>query len=133
MSEVPSAGTLHDMLIILMGVSGSGKTTLGTGIATEWGLPFFEGDKFHRPANVENMAAGIPLQDEDRWPWLNALGAAVRARQPGIGCERYWVIPHCLFGCMFLPTFSLLYRRPGIAHPVPDRDIRRDDRLRDEY
>jgi len=68
-----------------MGVSGSGKSTLGTAIAAEWGMAFFDGDTFQPPSNIQKMAAGIALQDDDRWPWLNALGAAVRAREPGSG------------------------------------------------
>jgi len=68
-----------------MGVSGSGKSTLGTKIAAEWGIPFFDGDKFQPPGNIQKMAAGIALQDDDRWPWLNALGAAVSTRELGSG------------------------------------------------
>jgi carbohydrate kinase (thermoresistant glucokinase family) len=72
-------------VIILVGVSGSGKSTLGTAIAAEWGMAFFDGDEFQPPGNIQKMAAGIALQDDDRWPWLNALAAAVCAREPGSG------------------------------------------------
>jgi len=61
-------------LIIVMGVSGSGKSTVGQGIAQEMGWEFAEGDDFHSEANVAKMAAGYPLTDEDRWPWLRAIG-----------------------------------------------------------
>jgi hypothetical protein len=74
-----------ETVIILMGVSGSGKSTLGTTIAAEWIMPFFDGDKFQPPGNIQKMAAGIALQDDDRWPWLNALGTAVSARESGNG------------------------------------------------
>lgn len=53
-----------------MGVSGSGKTTVGRQLAARLGWAFEEGDSLHPVANIEKMAAGIPLTDEDRWPWL---------------------------------------------------------------
>jgi len=56
-----------------MGVSGSGKTTVGSALARRLGWPFIEGDDFHPPANVAKMAAGHPLTDADRAPWLAAL------------------------------------------------------------
>jgi gluconokinase len=56
-----------------MGVSGTGKTTVGKALAAELGWAFIEGDDFHPVANVEKMTAGIPLTDEDRCPWLQAL------------------------------------------------------------
>ena len=64
-------------LIIVMGVSGSGKTTLGRGLADRLGWEFLEGDDLHPEGNVAKMSAGIPLTDEDREPWLAALGAGL--------------------------------------------------------
>lgn len=61
------------MVIILMGVSGAGKTTLGARLAEALGWRFLEGDAFHPPENVAKMAAGIPLTDQDRLPWLQRL------------------------------------------------------------
>jgi gluconokinase len=61
-------------LIVVMGVAGSGKTTVASGLAEKLGVPFVEGDSLHPIANVKKMAAGIPLSDEDRWPWLRAIG-----------------------------------------------------------
>jgi gluconokinase len=61
------------MVIILMGVSGSGKTTIGHLLAATLGWRFYDGDDFHPPANVARMRQGIPLTDDDRWPWLQAL------------------------------------------------------------
>ena len=61
------------MVIILMGVSGSGKTTIGRGLADELGWKFYDGDDFHPRANVEKMARGVPLDDDDRAPWLESL------------------------------------------------------------
>lgn len=59
--------------IVVMGVSGSGKTTVATSLAERMGRPFAEADEFHPQANVEKMAAGIPLTDDDRWPWLRTV------------------------------------------------------------
>ena len=61
-------------LIVVMGVAGSGKTTIASGLAETFGVPFVEGDSLHPPANVKKMASGIPLTDDDRWPWLEAIG-----------------------------------------------------------
>ncbi|KAL4421263.1 hypothetical protein ABPG75_010554 [Micractinium tetrahymenae] len=61
-----------------MGVSGCGKSTVGALLADALGCSFHEGDEFHPPANVRKMQAGIPLTDEDRWPWLECLAAIVQ-------------------------------------------------------
>jgi gluconokinase len=62
-------------IVLVMGVSGSGKTTVATGVAYGEGWILLEGDKFHPLANVAKMKAGIPLTDEDRWPWLRAIAS----------------------------------------------------------
>jgi gluconokinase len=67
------------MIVVLMGVCGSGKTVVGQALATDLGWPFFDGDDFHPPANVAKMAAGTPLVDADRWPWLDRLAAEMAA------------------------------------------------------
>jgi gluconokinase len=59
--------------VVVMGVSGAGKTTVARGISELTGLRFAEADEFHSAANVARMRAGVPLDDEDRWPWLRAL------------------------------------------------------------
>lgn len=61
------------MVLVMMGVSGTGKTTIGKALAAALGWAFVEGDDFHPVANIEKMKAGIPLNDEDRRPWLQAL------------------------------------------------------------
>lgn len=62
-----------------MGVSGSGKSTVGMALAEALGWSFIEGDRFHSPENVEKMAAGVPLKDEDRWKWLQRLADEIRS------------------------------------------------------
>ncbi|MFP3852843.1 MAG: gluconokinase [Anaerolineales bacterium] len=61
------------MVVIIMGVSGSGKTTIGRLLADRMDWRFFDADAFHPPENVQKMSAGIPLDDEDRRPWLSKL------------------------------------------------------------
>jgi gluconokinase len=61
------------MIVILMGVTGTGKTTIGTLLSKQTGWPYAEGDDYHSEANKAKMHAGIPLNDEDRAPWLAAL------------------------------------------------------------
>lgn len=65
------------MVVILFGVTGAGKTVVGRLLAEELGWSFYEGDTFHPPASVEKMRHGVPLSDEDRWPWLDALRTLV--------------------------------------------------------
>jgi gluconokinase len=61
------------MVLLLMGVTASGKTTVGHLLRDQLGWPFYDGDDFHPPANIEKMSKGIPLTDDDRRPWLAAL------------------------------------------------------------
>jgi gluconokinase len=64
----------HSQIVLVMGVAGSGKTTIARGVAGALAWAFAEGDEFHPAANVSKMAAGVPLTDDDRWPWLDAIG-----------------------------------------------------------
>jgi gluconokinase len=73
--------------LVVMGVSGSGKTTVATEVARRLGWEFTEGDDHHPAANVEKMRAGIPLGDDDRWPWLRELAAWIgRHEEEGRSC-----------------------------------------------
>jgi gluconokinase len=73
------------MIIVVMGVCGCGKTTVGRALAESLGWPFHDADDFHPPANVAKMAAGIPLTDDDRWPWLDRIADAMRRALAGDG------------------------------------------------
>jgi gluconokinase len=66
------------MIVVLMGVSGSGKTTIGTLLAERTGAAFADADDYHPAANKAKMAAGIPLTDEDRQPWLEVLNGLLK-------------------------------------------------------
>lgn len=61
-------------VIVVMGVSGAGKSAVGSALAQYLGAVFIDSDSLHPQANVEKMAAGTPLTDEDRWPWLGLVG-----------------------------------------------------------
>jgi gluconokinase len=67
------------MIIVVMGVSGCGKSTIGQQLADRLGWPFFDGDDFHPPANLDKMSRGVPLNDEDRSGWLAAIADRMRA------------------------------------------------------
>ena len=67
--------------IVVMGVSGSGKSTVGAALAQRLRVPFADADDFHPPANIAKMTAGEPLNDDDRYPWLEAIGE--------------WLAKHC--------------------------------------
>lgn len=65
------------MILVVMGVAGAGKSTVGQLLAEALGFDFAEGDDFHPPANVEKMRSGVPLDDADRWPWLDRLAGRI--------------------------------------------------------
>jgi gluconokinase len=67
-------------VVVVMGVAGTGKTTIGPLLAARLGVPYAEGDDFHPEANIAKMTAGTPLDDDDRWPWLDAIGAWAHGR-----------------------------------------------------
>ncbi|MEU4408560.1 gluconokinase [Streptosporangium sp. NPDC023963] len=83
----PSSGAA---LLVVMGVTGSGKTTVGAALSQRLRVPFADADDFHSEANIAKMSDGIPLDDEDRLPWLRAVGAwlAGHAATGGVvGCS----------------------------------------------
>jgi gluconokinase len=68
------------MIVVLAGVSGSGKSTVGESLAGLLGWPFIDGDSLHPAASIAKMRAGVPLTDEDRWPWLEAVAEVLDER-----------------------------------------------------
>jgi gluconokinase len=80
------------MVVIIFGVSGAGKTTIGQLLAEELGWRFYEADDFHSQANIDKMHQGVPLTDEDRWPWLENLGEVIK-RCLAAGENAVWLVP----------------------------------------
>ena len=66
------------MIVVLMGVCGCGKSTVGRALAQELAWTFVDADELHPLTNVEKMASGIPLTDQDRWPWYERIVAELR-------------------------------------------------------
>lgn len=90
-----------------MGVCGAGKTEIGRRLATALGWTFCDADDFHPPSNVEKMRSGEPLDDADRWPWLDALAALLRESVAG----RRSIVLAC-------SALARRYReRLGLPHP----------------
>lgn len=95
--EIPAASAASrtaatPRVLVVMGVSGSGKSTLAAQLATALGWAFLDGDDLHSPANVAKMSAGVPLEDADRWPWLDAIAAWIagqlqRGRSGVVACS----------------------------------------------
>lgn len=74
--------------MVVMGVSGCGKSSVGEALSARLGVPYRDGDDLHPPANVDKMRAGMPLTDEDRWPWLDRVAEVLRTEAPVIvGCS----------------------------------------------
>ena len=71
--------TMNDWRIVVMGVSGCGKSSVGIALAEALGARFIDGDDLHPEANKAKMSAGIPLDDSDRWPWLDLVGQELAA------------------------------------------------------
>ncbi|WP_067825049.1 gluconokinase [Nocardia inohanensis] len=106
---MPAIERTRPYIAVIMGVSGSGKSTVAESLAAQLGWDLLEGDDLHPPANIAKMAAGHPLTDADREPWLEAIAA--------------WIAEHVAAGKSGLVTCSALkhayrdiLRRPLIGH-----------------
>jgi len=98
---------LRTCAVVIMGVCGAGKTEIGRRLAEALDWTFLDADDFHPPANVEKMRTGTPLTDTDRWPWLDALAAALQDATAGRG--------NIVLACSAL---ARRYRdRLGLPHP----------------
>jgi len=80
------------MIVLVMGVSGSGKTTIGEALALKLGWKYLDADDYHPMANIKKMAAGVPLEDSDRWPWLEKINEELlkfqeRRKSVIVGCS----------------------------------------------
>lgn len=69
--------------VVVMGVSGSGKSTIGAALAQRLGVPFVDADDLHPASNIAKMSRGEPLDDADRWPWLETIGQWLAAHPDG--------------------------------------------------
>jgi gluconokinase len=77
------------MILIAMGVSGCGKTTIGEMLAQRLDCGFADADSFHSQANKDKMHKGIPLTDDDRWPWLTSIRASIEEKQAAGATQVY--------------------------------------------
>jgi gluconokinase len=73
-----------NLVVVVMGVSGSGKTTVGRLLATRLAVPYAEADDFHPAENIAKISSGTPLSDDDRRPWLQAIGAWISTQSGGV-------------------------------------------------
>ena len=108
------------IVVLLMGVSGCGKTHVGQLLAERLGWEFLDGDDFHPVENVRKMASGRPLEDADRWPWLEAIrdviGQRIVDRWPAvIGCS---ALKESYRGALGIPTANL-----ALVHLVGDPEL----------
>jgi carbohydrate kinase (thermoresistant glucokinase family) len=83
-NSLPHEATGLPAHVIVMGVSGSGKSTIGALIAERLGVPFIDGDSLHPIENIRKMAGGTPLNDDERAPWLKAVGHALADAADGL-------------------------------------------------
>ena len=118
-------------LVILTGVSGVGKSTFATRLATDIGAHLIEGDDYHSPASISRMRRGLPLCDDDRWPWLEAIAVAANAAASQNAASRIVIScsalkrsyrDHLVTCCEAVPFFVQLNApRAVVAHRLANR------------
>jgi gluconokinase len=120
------------MLILVMGVAGSGKTTVARRLASALGWEYADGDDFHSPENVAKMTAGIPLTDDDRVPWLDALHTAIRQHE---SAGRHVVLACSALKARYRDRICSASTRPTIVYLKADRALvfARMSRRHDHY
>lgn len=92
---------------VIMGVSGCGKSSVGAALGEKLGVPYVDGDDLHPVSNIEKMSKGLPLNDDDRWPWLAKVGETLAASK---GCA--------IIGCSALKRIYRDKIREAVAEPV---------------
>lgn len=115
--------------VVVMGVSGSGKTTLGTTLGEALGLPFVDADDLHPAMNKALMAAGIPLSDVERWPWLEVVAQEILqghalGRPPVVACSALKRAYRDLLRA-HVPDLVFVYL-DGSAQTIADRLMQRE-------
>ena len=110
---IDASNAAQQQHIVVMGVSGCGKTTIGALVAHELGLPFTDGDSLHPVENIAKMAAGTPLDDADRAPWLEIVGRELASSANGL-----------VVACSALKRSyrdAIRAQAPGCGVPAPGR------------
>ncbi|ROR89712.1 gluconokinase [Nocardioides aurantiacus] len=109
MSAPPSPAAPGAPLVVVMGVSGSGKSTVGAALAQRLGVPYADADDFHPDANIAKMSAGHALDDTDRGPWLDAVGA--------------WLADHDASGGVMSCSALKVAYRDQLRHHAPRAEL----------
>ena len=115
-----TAGSRVPPVVVVMGVSGSGKTLVGEALAAAMHARFAEGDRYHPAANIERMAGGLALRDEDRWGWLDAIAADIAAAERQ---GRALVVTCSALKRAYRDRLRLASRHILFVHLAVDRDV----------
>lgn len=105
-------------LVVVMGIAGVGKSAVGRAVADRFAVDYVDGDDFHVPSSVAKMAAGTPLTDEDRWPWLASIGAWLTAHERTGGVVSCSALKRAYRGILTEAAPRLVY-----LHLVGDHDL----------
>ena len=107
------------LIVVVMGVSGSGKTLIGSALAQALGARFVEGDRFHPPENIARMSDGMPLRDEDRWGWLDAIAIEIAETERNGG---RLIVACSALKRIYRDRLRLASRQLGFVYLEIDRD-----------